>query len=378
MIDLGTISLPLVNGPYGGWSADYRYTAGLVGFGQPDDSIVVFFDYGPTTGPNGKKNGPYFEVRVFDPSGDQTYYTSGALAGHHYIDTINPLGGGHFIVVDDAGNSLAMLVHNHRLNNATPILLQSASGGVSNPCYSGSVHNVFYDGLKNILIAGFYESNSQYGGLIFSSSYKPNLSTGVLVPLYNGYVGNYEQDYDPFDQTGGSGVSEPIRLGILSNGQSAVQYTSDNFMVLGREEFNVDPGVQSDCNTPSGANVTTRGLQSFILNDKTGYTAFLIDFTMPGLIGANQEDYAFFIFGDGVEFIGKAESATTGGNPQQLIFTPNYVWAIGGAVVNEEYFNGGIFRLPLTGVNNGSVLNRFVVPTVNNVRPISLAGRYKA
>src|SRR5579883_2044083 len=177
-----------------------------------DNSCVYFDDFFPNSSGG-------FSVWVVDgPTGKYTYYAAlSAYTGATYINRILTYGNGNFLVFLANGATYYVQVGNHKLNNASPIMIRPSSVPVSNSCDSTDTPVLFYDGTQKVLAAGWYHSNSQYGGLIYGSVYAVG-PTGALTRLTDGFSGTYLSagggtPHDDWNRTGGSNsptVSNPF------------------------------------------------------------------------------------------------------------------------------------------------------------------------
>src|SRR6185437_9069488 len=193
-----------------------------------------------------------FDVFVIDASGAYTWYASAPYIGtdgHYFISNIIYPGPGLFsITVSDPNGppsqTYVFTVANLKLNNATPFQVHAGGTSFSNPCYNGAP-KVYYDAVKNILGAGFYNPEGGFTGQVFSSNYNVGHG-GTLNLLTQGWVGSYfVGGTDPWDLTD-KASSGAYKSTLLSNRINLAINDSGGIYTAGVGSFNVDPGLNSN------------------------------------------------------------------------------------------------------------------------------------
>jgi hypothetical protein len=359
------------------------YQSSLQLFALGDDACVLFV-------PPQNSNAP-LNVYVVDSSGDYTWYATVAnLWAQGFIDTILPLGPGLFFVAMGNSNlTFFVRVANHKLNNATPILLKPSLLPLTNPCYAANP-KIFYDAAKNLLSVGFYAGGG--GGAptsVWTSMYRP--SSSELTSLTTGFVGSSEGD--PFASAQSiENITGTALTGTCSNGLSYILNPATVApyagLALTYVAYDVNQGIQSGCDVPCGASVGTYSSGSvdvniegpiFSYNNSTG-----ADCNIPGIVGAvtyynpgsGVLNYIFYT--DGLSAF-QCEFANSVDNFRiyNAALTKKYLFVSTEAENPNSRTaiviapNPGIVRTPTAVVQSAFVL-------VNSARPISLTGAYKS
>lgn len=314
-------------------------------------------------------------IYAIDKSGALTqwvYYTPS------YCRSIIPLGAGFFFVGLGNGDNFIQQFYNAKLNNGIPLVIRK-NVAISNPCYSGSPQ-YFFDRVKNILAAGFYDPSGQYGGPVYASFYTP--TTRGLIPIQSGFVGYYSDApvFDPFNKTAvniPAGYVSQTFSGVQSNSISQSLYSVAGSYAIVAANYSVNMGSPSDCVTPSGANVSlVSSYNNITIGPAYANTASAFDSNMPGLTGCNvyTSEYNLQIF---------YNSTPAYLVPHNLGANCNFVLTKTG---NLFACDEGQFNFP----NNGIYLGTFNEPLsfnafssrasflINAHRPVSIFGSYKA
>ncbi len=385
MIDLGTVDVSLIAGPFGGIGSNYYEYVAQKLFAYDDDSCVWFAEFNPNSAQY------YFQVYVVDASGAYTKYAIIPTNAAAYITNITPMGQGCFWVTLENNKTYFVRVQNLKLNNATPIIIPTSIYPLGNPCYAGNP-KVFYDGASKLLAVGFYESVGQEGTSVFASVYRVN---GAILTLLNtGYVGTFQSvGTDPFDLSAQNGVPTGYSFhqsALASNGISLARYNKNfnpyvNTVGVASNVFAVTPGIQSNCATPCGASVQSRA-NRFYTDDSLYYQNFsFIDSNIPNMFGfvaneSGQPNYTTTgICSDGIaDYTFQVASTTTAnyGATGNCVLTRKHFFQAGYAEVDAQLVYGAIYMAANPGVKTGSLLHRRAYFTTNNTRPVSPTGRF--
>lgn len=389
MINLGTYAMTAIGPNLGGQGSVTDQSKSAIFCGPDDNSCVVFADYNGATTMwpplSVANNVGGFNVFVVDISGKWTYYSSGPLnpPGHNYffISSIAPFGGGLFLVTVtcDVTRTYWVQVGNHKLNNVSPIQLTPATNPISNSCYSAGTPSLFYDGTQKLLAAEFIQPVGQNGDQIYSTIYK--VSAGALGIVNQGYVGYANSSLgipDPFNliPVQQSGLNASLQL---SNG---INYGVFGFggtgFKLARQVLSVNPGVStSDCVTKNGSYVTAAANDALqIFGNFGGQNYSLGDSSVPRIVGLMTSNQTSIYFaGDNFAAYLKISNPTVTPN---FALTSKYLFFCDRTM--PGYTPAQVYYIPIpAGLANGSAITgKLVHPLVNNVRPVSLTGRYKA
>jgi len=388
-VNIGNVAVEQITPLFAGAGPRDIETVPTLLFALDEESVVYFAA--------DNENGPSFtfNVYVIDASGAYTYYSAGNIP-NQYFSEILPLGPGLFFVTLENSDTFFVQVANLKLNNSSPILIKKSAFPISNPCYSQNPH-VFYDGFKKLLAVGFYQPAGQYGTNIYGSVYKVSSSQLVLqnTGLASAGVVN------TFDQTGGTpstpGWTTTLNwIGTQSNGISVGCYNYSHLftppyifdLIFTNNTFSVNGASQTDCNTLSGLNVTSK-INAFLnIGDYQGAVSYTYgcDSTLPGMWGVNFSDapppYSFFT-DNNILYNFTVTNPNSGFAAYNCVLTRKYLFAFGGQEVvmpdgSSQFFSGFIYCAPNPGIQNGnSVTSRNSLLLVNSARPISLTGAYK-
>jgi len=285
--------------------------------------------------------------------------------------SIVPFGNGFFSVTLDDGSNYFFQAQNLKLNNGSPIPIFKSQNQIANDCWS-PFSRAYFDGATNLLGAGFYTTNDK----VFSSTYLVG-ATGLDL-LAQGFVG-FINDGDPWDQTSGT-PANPTQLQRLSNGLSFA-WGGNNPLWTARETFSVLPGVNipNDCValTPNLARVTTSRSNTLFTNPNILGFGGVIDTNLFGLGGVYMSSGGFVglhIFGDNntwfyIPSLGARLAAAVTKNFTFIdVFFANNHWI---SISESRYGANGFY-------NGYSIGGPLPWTLVNNARPISLTGKYKA
>lgn len=337
-----------------------------------DHSGVVFVQYPHAINRSG------FMALVVDESGATTLYSTGYYPGSNLyrITNIIPLGSGVFLVsmLGDRVVTFVTAFANAKLNNSVPIPLLPFAVP-QNPCYNGNA-KFFYDAISKIFCVGYYNASGQEGGQVYASFF--TVSKRGLLLLRTGFVGNYGPGYDPLAQNAFSNAAFTIIPNTLVNQSNGVQtqlaYNASGQYGSLLSANKINPGLQTNCATPSGATVSLRTAQMIYAqqNAYDEYTNFF-DTNLPGIVtGGPYDDNA--IQGAACQFYDIAGNAYTfaiGGNasPYNVLLTQNAAWYYDGTHVYR-----GTMAVPSAPKWGLSVLS----PLINMHRPVSIFGAYKS
>ncbi len=367
-VNLGNVNVGLIGGPYKDIGSNYQQGNGIKLFACDDDSCVYFADYW-AVGIN------KFDVYVVDASGAYTWYSTGINPAQTYINTIVPFGNGLFLVTTKNNYTFFVRVGNHKLNNASPILLKTFANPITNPCYAANP-KIYFDAVSNLLACGFYQPAGQIGTNIYATIYKT--ANGVLNMLSSGFVCNAPPDTFSPAPNAAAGVLEFD--GICSNGVSLASYTYQNKWSLARNVFAVSPGIESNCNVPSGASVSSLQNNVIGFSASVGTPAYLGDSNIPNFAGLNTEQPSCYYTDGNITFeFAPVNSVVTGFSTQNACLTKKYLFLCGNAEVNAETFHGAIYVANNPGIVSGNGgMPKPISILVNSARPISLSGAYKS
>jgi hypothetical protein len=394
VIDLGTVNMELcLRVPR--YYHNYEANSSNLFAGPDDDSCVLFTNYAYINNVAGYPA----DIWVIDASGAYTWYTM--PLENETISGILPFGRNNFLVTfASTGNSYWFTPVNAKLNNSSPIVLFPSSG-VGDVC-GQNFHNLFYDPIKNILIAGYYYPAGQNGAFINSVAYKVG-ANGYLAPLASGYAGYADppDTPDPFNQTQNGTATGISITWIQTNGvNSGFGVPQANEIVLSRSSLSVNPGANQGIlcpnqsgfpPNPSGANVQTITSQYVAMPApvQPWYTVDNIwpsDTSIPGLELVNswvtsQSNGPLIAYGDGAFFF------------CLFNYVPNPYWSqMQSCALTKKYLFGQYFAGNQGGTSytvisiaaNPGILNgTTAVPKpisvcVNNSRPISVTGAYRS
>lgn len=340
-----------------------------------DDESIAVFGINSVTG-NGNSlvvyvisTGP--EV-ISNYGGVFTFYQTPYWNNNYiYIDKIIPLGNGLFLVVMSGQGptiSIAVRVQNLKLNNWSPIVIPLAGLSISNPCYN-TITKLWYDGSQQILCAGFYDPTGQYGGPIFSSSYKVNKDASLTL-IAQGNSGLYSSTphRDDLDHTTGYGTgiySYPTSNGMIQ----AWWYT---FAQQFTQNITINPGSFTDCNTPNGAGVYSTNSQVWTNIYAQSNDPYFVDSNIPNISGSCLADGQCAVNLNGNFYEMNLTNSVV--NPKFLLITNKYLFAVAPMSWGLEAFQAAIppqFAFP-------NYLYRSGFNMVNQARPISITGNYKS
>lgn len=347
-----------------------------IGFGQGSTEIptLYYLDDNSVFSVASANNRGYAQFYAVDKSGAVTYWLYYTPS---YVRTIIPLGAGFFFIGFGNGDSFIQQFYNAKLNNGNPLVIRKGAP-LSNPCYNLNPQ-FFYDRIRNILAAGFYDPSGQYGGPVYASFFAP--TTRGLLPLQSGFVGYYNSatGYDPFNQTAKAAPPNSTPQNFGGNQSNAITqslYSYNGRYIISVANYAVNMGLATNCATPSGAVVSLQSAYNNIANagaPGAGY-ASAFDSNIAGLTACNVDtsQYALQIFynstsvyllphnaGGGACFV-----LTKTGN----LFASNIVSSASQSIMIAQ-FNAA------TSFNNYS---RTASLLINSHRPVSIFGSYKA
>lgn len=392
MINLGTVNFDFCAEILSYYIAYGNLPASSLYAGPDDDSCVLITNYALIN------NVEFFrtEIYVIDASGAVTWYR--LIGVTEVITGITPFGRNHYLITFETGQTFWFTPQNAKLNNATPIAVFPSVSALPAVC-GQNFHNLFYDPIKNVLIAGYYYPAGQSGAFINSAAYEvsPN---GFLNLIASGYAGYSDppQTPDPFDQTASSGGAGIGFSWIQTNGVTAgYGCPVQDYIALARANYSVTPGsndgiVCPDTEgfppAPNGAYVSS-AVSNYsyalapILPYYTVSEAYASDTSIPGLLLLSTRAFAsngpFIVYGDGVYFYGLTNYVPNANwsNFSSMALTSKYLFG--------QYSTGNQGGTSATiisvtgnpGVQNGSQVTRRGYFAVNNTRAISPAGRFR-
>lgn len=374
--NLGDIALTKIAGPFGADITNYNYLCSIGLFALDDDSVVhcETFSYNASTQYS-------LEMRVIDASGAVTWYSTGIQQGDSYFNSILPLGSGlFFVTAANNGHTFFFRVANHKLNNPVPILVPMSAFPLTNPCYNGNP-KVFYDGASKRLAVGFYDPAGQEGTLVYASIYDISVVANPTL-ISTGYVGVAINGIDPFNKSAGLAAGYAMQ-GIASNGLTlaALPYPPPNgyLAALAAVTNAVKPGLQTDCATASGAQVTTVSNAYLPTSFYKAYSS-LSDSNIPNFAGLWQTTApvgGFFTDGNILYNYTLSNIDPNMYTPAAVALTRKYLFASAGYIVNAAYSKGAIFIADNPQIVSGTnAIGKAAYVTVNSTRPISLSGAY--
>lgn len=384
-INLGSFVAAEVGPVFQGRGARVNVNMSMLLCGPDENSCTYFSDTG-----SGANRGLFntqhgFEVFVVDQSGDYTAYSTGnADPNYNSISSIIPFGGGLYLVQILGGMNLTFWCQlaNLRLNNASPIFLKPSLSPLSNACYDANLKVPWYDARKKMLLSGFYRPAGQSATQIFSSAY--SVTPGALTLINAGYVGtaNPPAAPDPFDLVDNLGALSFSMT--LSNGINyGVSHWGAVDNALSRQVIVVDPGIT----TAYGCEVSTRNQNGANVSASTndslpfpflggGNNCALGDVSLSRIVGVCNSNNATLLFG-GDNFGAYLTWNGYTGTPN-FALTKNYLFLLSTSGF-PNYYPGQIFKMAIPArLSNGTIASHRGIGLINNARPISLTGKYKA
>lgn len=325
-----------------------------------------------------------FYVYVYDGDGSYTWYSSGVTYpdGYGYLQQPICIAPGLFSVTTSNNNggpdrTYVFKVANLKLNNSSPISLFPGPISFSNPCYN-TAPKVYYDPQRRIVACGFYNPSGGFGGPVYSSNYKVN-TDGSFALLTQGYVGHFDTSgYDPWDNTSSNPGGAPYKSGDLGKGLPISCGIPGTGYWLGFNSYNVNPGVSTNCITPSGARVTS-GASAVLYSTLTNAEPYFVDSNIPGIYGLSSWAYKqiqFLMLG--LSFVAPYVCTVPGVVVcQTVVVTGKYLFS---NVNIAGYYNGLVKASLPTGWNlySPSAVSRAKFGLSNFSRPVSVVGKYKA
>ena len=392
MINLGTVNFNFCAEILSFYNA-YSTEASNLYAGPDDDSCVLITNYAFINGVEFFRT----DINVIDVSGAVTWYR--LVDADQTITSMIPFGRARILITFASGLTFWFAPQNAKLNNATPIAVFPTGNALAEVC-GQNFHNLFYDPIKNVLIAGYYYPAGQYGTFINSVAFQVS-PTGFLNPIASGYAGYSDppQTPDPFDQTAVSGGAGITLNWLQSNGVTAgYGCPVQDYIALARANYSVTPGSNNGIvcpndpgfpPTPNGAVVTSVASGYLytlapILPYYTVTRVYASDTSIPGLLmlstgGASASNGPFILYGDGVFFYGLTNYApnTNWSSFNSMALTRKYLFG--------QYSTGNVGGTAATiisvaanpNVGNGSVVHRRGYFAVNNTRAISPTGRFR-
>ncbi|MGC8541029.1 MAG: hypothetical protein ACP5QA_10420 [Phycisphaerae bacterium] len=397
MIDLGTINFNLLLQVIPYYSSSASYKGSNLFCGPDDDSCVLFTN---NLYLNYVSSYPLY-IYVVDISGSYTWY---AVPGYGVnsgvaIENIIPYGRSIFLLLLSNGLVYWFSPQNAKLNNTTPISV-FPSQALPQVC-GQSPQNIFYDPVKQILIAGYYYPAGQNGTFINSVAYSIS-ARGYLNQVAAGYAGYADppNTLDPFDLTS-SGLGADIGVNwIQTNGlNGGYGSVNQDQIILASSSYDVNPGAGNSIVCPgsqnfpppvNGANVTNRvalyeTLPAPIIPWYSVTTVYPSDTTIPGLILLNTSGASYPVGGPFVVFGNNFYASGLINYPPNANFSSFHSLALTKKYLFGAYSNGNqggdsltiISAVPNPGLANGSNVFRQAYATINNTRPVSISGRYR-
>ncbi|MGH9436410.1 MAG: hypothetical protein ACRD22_00595 [Terriglobia bacterium] len=387
-----------------GWSritnVGYQpYTVPLKIFALDDDSCLFFVSG------NGNQYG--FDAYVIDGASlATTHYQAVRNSAQPNISKIISFGGGFFNVLTDDGSSYSFQAANQKLNNASPIMIPANANPIPiNQCAS-NYSKVFYDAVNRVTAFGYYNPDN---GSIFAATYKA--VPGGFERIASGFPGFWAIDppelYPVPDQWDHSESAAGDTNQVISNGLS-IGY-NNNPLTIYRQRFLIIPGTDQ-----AACFFTQQAFASLVALQTAGYTLKYIEPGPPPVFvgevaspngagvytalstifeaGGYQPDvypsdtnipnlapfvmggamYGLHVFGDGGLWIYLPfadGSAATCAVTKKHIFVMIFYQGTTIGVIDQP--PGGFFY-------NGTGAAHRGIGVVNNTRPISTTGRFKA
>lgn len=345
-----------------------------------DDSVgVIAFNSGDQS----------LDIYIIDKSGAFTFYSTGPLSNPivpgYGLRTLFPSGlvrlslKFFYVSVFDAYSgglayTFAIQLQNAKLNNSIPIPIRQQFA-LTNPCNMQGPQ-FFYDAVKNILAVGFYAPTGQYGGPVNASFYAP--SDRGLQLLQTGFVGYYYNGFDPFNKSQSiNGLTYIANTqNQQANGVNTKLFYDQHGYGIAASSYAVNMGAATNCDTPSGAEVTSRISNAFYFdNYNSGDSTWNLDTTLFGVTGAGgnfNNLYGLQLFAGPNIY-----NVTLNGlfTRDSLTFALNrsgyYVVDINNNNQVTVYFSAAS---PPIGYNEFFIKSHMLI---NAHRPVSIFGRYK-
>lgn len=346
-----------------------------------DDSVgVIAWNFGDQS----------LDIYIIDKSGAFTFYSTGPLSNPIFPGYTLRTGfpGGlirlspkfFYVSVFDAytggvAYTFAIQLQNAKLNNSVPIPIRQQFA-LTNPCNTQNPQ-YFYDAVKNILAVGFYAPTGQYGGPVNASFYAPS-DRGLQI-LQTGFVGYYYNGFDPFNQSqtinGLTYISNTQNQ--QANGVNTKLFYDQNYNYgIAASSYAVNMGAATNCDTPSGAEVTSRISNAFYFDNYiSGGSTWNLDTTLFGVTGAGA--YSNNLYGFQLFAGPNIYNVTLNGMSAiyYLILALNrsgyYVAGINNNNQVTVYFSAAS---PPIGYNKFFIKSHMLI---NAHRPVSIFGRYK-
>lgn len=348
-----------------------------------DNSIVVIGDGNSLGFFPGK---PTWTAYVIDIGGRYTQYAAtvnGTNDGSGILQAIVPGPNGQFLIVDGLGNTFAPTFKNAKLNNPGAILVPQITGGLA-PCSPATsvLHSVYYDIVNRRVAYGFYFGGGG-SGTVSARVYSRNVN-GTLTVLSEGPAGNWvsggNDDYDKTQKL----TSQVTSSGTASSGSQFALLTADASLHGGN--FFVNPGNSVPCAPPgqrTGAYVSSTsawGIPTPL--DGPGHNYYTGDSIEPNIgVMHSTAGHVMFL---GPYFQGafsfQASLTSNFGNTARFVLGTKYIWVFDAPPAAGGNGTGQIFVAvrPAGIVSGPSGVTVLRTAAVNNARPISLTGRYKA
>jgi hypothetical protein len=362
-----------------------------------DDSCVIFV---------GSQAGIFgFKAFVVDGASlARTFYQTTYNPNQPNITKIIPFGGGFFVVFMDDGSVYTFQAVNLKLNNPSPILIAGNPVVPATACQA-ILSKIYYDNVNQVVGFGYY---NPFNGSIFASTW--NVYRGGVDLIAEGFPGFWSLGVDSWDHTAqlaASGINT-----ILSNGISTNFAVNPSWTVY-RQAFTILPGADqqgcyktvkttNDCGTQpypgyvlTNCTPTNPQTATWELDEPNGsgvYTGFSLQFAtgLTGIPAGNIvpcdcnisrftafvplfTNYGVHVFGDNGVWIYLPYADGGGG---QSAVTKKHVFVL----VDFQGTTLGVIDVPAGNpwFQNGYSVNRQARTLVNNSRPISVTGAFKA